>query len=82
LERFWYNKLSFAMAEFITGFRFELYYWIDSYAFCLNFVHRLDDFSLSVTSESSVVECSKKVIDCFDDWSEWTDEDAVYFECE
>jgi hypothetical protein len=70
------------MAEFVTGFRFELYYWIDSYAFCLNFVHRLDDVSISVTSESSVVECSKKVIDCFDDWSEWTSEDAVYFECE
>lgn len=69
------------MAEFVTGFRFEMYYWINSYAFCLNFVHTIDTMDISVVSETSVVECSKTLIDCFDDWSAWTDEDAKYMEC-
>jgi hypothetical protein len=70
------------MDEFVTGVRFELYYWIDSYAFCLNFVHVLDAISMSVVTEVQTVQCSKTIIDCFDDWSTWTDEDAVYMECE
>jgi len=82
LERLLYNKMSFAMAEFITGFRFEMYYWINSYAFCLNFVHTIDTMDISVVSETSVVQCSKTLIDCVDDWSAWTSEDAKYMDCE
>ena len=36
---------------------------------------------MTFTTESSVVQCKKKIIDCFDDWTVWTDKDAVYFEC-
>lgn len=81
LPRMLYNKLSFAMNEFKTGIRFELYYWITEYAFCVNLAHFLEPVTMTFTTESSVVQCKKKIIDCFDDWTAWTDKDAVYFEC-
>ena len=39
------------MYEFATGFRFELFYWIESYAFCLNFVHYIEPLTIDVTTE-------------------------------
>ena len=45
LARLYYSSLKFSMDEFSTGFRFELFYWISEYAFCLNFVQ----FSTPIT---------------------------------
>jgi len=69
------------MNEFKYGFRFEMYYWITEYAFCLNMAHFIEPITMTFTTESSVVQCKKQLIDCFEDWSIWTDEDAKYFEC-
>lgn len=38
LARLYYSSLKLTMEEFSTGFRFELFYWIDSQAYCLNVV--------------------------------------------
>lgn len=81
LARLMYNKLSFAMTEFKYGLRFEMYYWISEYAFCLNVAHFIEPVTMTFTTESSAVQCKKSVIDCIDDWSIWTDPDAKYFEC-
>jgi hypothetical protein len=45
----------FNMDEFASGLRFELYYWIDDYAFCLNLAHYIEAVTLSLTTEQSVV---------------------------
>lgn len=38
LARLYYSSIKISMDEFSTGFRFELFYFIQNYAYCLNFV--------------------------------------------
>jgi hypothetical protein len=66
----------FSMGEFAFGLNFELYYWIDDYAFCLNVAHFIEPVTITYTTEQSVVQCSKTLISCYDDWSIWLDEEA------
>jgi hypothetical protein len=75
------TKNYFNLDEFAFGLRFELYYWLEDYAFCLNLAHFIEPVALTFTTEQSVVECSKTLIKCFDDWADWVAEDAQYIEC-
>ena len=45
LARLYYGSLKLTMDSFSAGFRFEVLYWIEKYAFCLNFVQ----FSTPIT---------------------------------
>ena len=38
LARLYYSSIKLTIDEFSTGFRFEVFYWISQYAYCLNFV--------------------------------------------
>jgi hypothetical protein len=71
----------FYLEEFAYGLRFELYYWLEDYAFCLNLAHFIEPVTIKFQTEQTVVECSKTLISCFDDWSMWLDEEAQYIEC-
>ena len=82
LSRLMTTNTYLEMAEFATGIKFELYYWMESYAFCLNLVHFIEPVSVALTTEQSVVKCKKTLISCFDDWSAYTDEEAKFMECE
>jgi hypothetical protein len=42
LERLMTTNTYFSLDEFAFGLRFELYYWIDDYAFCLNLAHFIE----------------------------------------
>jgi hypothetical protein len=80
LARLYYSSLKVQMDEFSTGFRFELFYYIDQYAFCLNFVQFATEITFKVQIDNRLEECSKTLIDCFDDWSIWTSPTADILE--
>jgi hypothetical protein len=76
------TKNIMTLSEFALGIRFEIYYWLEDYAFCFNLAHLIEPVSLKFTTEQSVVQCKKTLISCFDDWSIWLDEEATWFDCE
>ena len=47
----------FNLEEFALGLRFELYYWIEDFAFCLNLAHFIEPVPMTLTTEQSVVQC-------------------------
>ena len=81
LERLMTTNSYFNMDEFALGLRFELYYWIEDYAFCLNLAHFIEPVTFGFTTDQSVVQCEKTLISCFDDWSMWLDEEAKFMDC-
>ena len=68
------------MDSFDTGFRFEVLYWIEKYAVCLNFVQFSTPIKITITIDNRLEQCSKTLIDCFDDWSTWTSASADMLE--
>lgn len=80
LARLWYSSLKMTLDEFHTGFRFELFYWIEDYAFCMNFVQFTTPVTITITIDNKLEECSKTLIDCFDDWTTWTSDTADMLE--
>lgn len=80
LARLYYSSLRLTLDEFSTGFRFEVFYWIDSYAYCLNFVQFSTPITLKILVDNRLEQCSKTLIDCFDDWTTWTSASADMLE--
>lgn len=72
LQRLYYSSIKLSMEEFSAGFRFETFYWINSYAFCLNFVQFATPLTIKLYIDNRLEQCSKTLINCFDDWSTWT----------
>lgn len=66
------------MDRFYTALRFEVFYWTDDFALCFNLAHAIDAVTISLVTEVKIEECYKTLIDEFDDWSIWTDEDASW----
>lgn len=76
LARLYYSSLKLTMDSFDAGFRFEVFYWIDSYAYCLNFVQFSTPITIKILIDNRLEQCSKTLIDCFDDWTTWTSASA------
>jgi len=51
LDRLMTTKSYFALEEFALGLRFELYYWMEDYAFCLNLAHFIEPVTITLTTE-------------------------------
>jgi len=72
--------MKLSMDEFTTGFRFEVFYWLNSYAYCLNFVQFSTPITVKLVVDNKLEQCSKTLIDCFDNWDIWTSSTADMLE--
>jgi len=68
------------MPKFKFALRFEATYWLDNEALCLNVLTVTDPISFKLTTNNRFGQCSKKVINCLDDWSTWTKSDAKWLD--
>jgi hypothetical protein len=55
VERLMTTKNYFNMDEFAMSLNFEIYYWLEDYAFCLNLAHVIAPVTFDFTTEQSVV---------------------------
>jgi hypothetical protein len=62
LDRLLSQTLKLTLTEFSAALRFEVYYWIQSYALCLNLLYYFDKISVALTSNSNIVECKSVLI--------------------
>ena len=69
------------MPEFTYAVRFEIAYWTDQQALCLNFLTNWKpEVKFKLTTNNKFGQCSKKIINCLDDFSNWTDLEAKFLE--
>lgn len=80
LPKLYYSSLKVTMPEFTAGLRLEMFYWINSYAWCLNFVNFITPIKIQILVDNKLEECSKVIINCLDDWTHWTKIDAELLE--
>lgn len=72
LKRFYYNSLIFDISKFVLGVRWEIFYYISDAALCMNFVHTITPVIITLSMENKLEQCSKVLINCFDDWTLWS----------
>ena len=65
------------MKEFRVGLKFDFYYWYADYAVCLDFAMYIDPVDYNLMSATKLEQCSRVLIKCMDDWSQWTSEDEL-----
>jgi len=80
LEKLYTNEMTYSLDEFSFSFKWEVYYFYEFYAWCLNFSHLTDAILLSIISSSALITCTKTIIECFDDFDTWTSPDALIFD--
>ena len=68
------------MPEFVWAIRYEIVYWTDQEALCLNFLTNVKPISFKLTTNNRFGQCSKTVIKCLDNWETWTKLDAKWLE--
>lgn len=69
--------MTYDLASFIFGLRFEIYYWYLDQAFCFNFATYQNPVTFTVKSATKLEQCSKTLIKCVDNWSQWTNKDEL-----
>lgn len=75
-----YNSVHLEMPEFTYAIRFEVVYWLDQQALCLNFLTNWKPVKFKLTTNNKFGQCSKKIVNCLDDFSNWTDLEAKFLE--
>jgi len=80
LKRLYYNSLIFDISKFVLGVRWEIFYYISDAALCMNFVHTITPVVITLSLENKLEQCSKVLINCFDDWTLWSGNQTTCFD--
>ena len=80
LKNLYYNSVDLQMPEFFTTLTYEIIYWVDQDAWCMNVITKLAPVSFKMTTNNKLGQCSKQVINCIDDWNLWSKIDAKWLE--
>lgn len=80
LDRLFQQSQTLSISEFSTALRFEVFYWIDNFAFCLNLMYYIESFTVSLVTNNQVVECSSVLIDQLNEFTIYTDIDAKFID--
>ena len=65
------------MKEFTQGLDFQLYYWYDEYAVCLNVAWFTTTTEFNIITAVKLETCSRTIVKCLDNWDNWTDEEEL-----
>ena len=77
LPKLLYQSVSLTLTEFTTALRFEVFYWIENYAFCLNLLYYIEPINIKIITNNAVAQCSTTLIDQIHEWTIWEDIDAT-----
>jgi len=77
LKKLFWNSLTYQLTEFISGLRLEVYYWFLDQAFCFNVLGYINPVTFTVKSSTKLEQCTKTVVNCLDNWSQWTSPDEL-----
>ena len=80
LKKMFSQTIALQMEEMRSSIRFQMFYWIYEEALCFTFGGFTTPVKFKLTVNSKFEECSKIIINCFDDWQYWTKVDAKWFD--
>lgn len=80
LKNIYFNSVELTMPEFFITFTYEVIYWVDQDAWCMNFLTKLAPVSFKLSTNNKLGQCSKMLIQCLDDWKLWSNIDAKWLE--
>ena len=78
--RFIYQEWTWTLYELTTMLAFDMVYHYPVDYLCFNIYYKWDEIHFEMLMSQKLQECLKVLINCFYDYSQWTGEDAKYFE--